>query len=42
MSGYITKKRNPDDYMEVNKMQRDKDMAKIKARDEYENKCGVL
>lgn len=42
MSGYITKKRNPDDYMEINKMQRDKDMAKIKARDEYENKWGVL
>ena len=36
MSGYTTKKRNPDDYMEINKGQRDKDIEKIKAQDEYE------
>ena len=42
MSGYTTKRKNPDDYMEINKRQRDKDMAKIKAQDEYDNKWGVL
>lgn len=42
MSGYTTKRKNPDDYMEINKGQRDKDMSKIKAQDEYDNKWGVL
>lgn len=42
MSGYTTKRKNPDDYMEINKMQRDKDIAKIKAQDEYDNKWGML
>ena len=42
MSGYTTKHKNPDDYMEINKRQRDKDIAKIKAQDEYDNKWGVL
>lgn len=42
MSGYTTKRKNPDDYMEINKRQRDKDIEKIKAQDEYDNKWGVL
>ena len=42
MSGYTTKRKNPDDYMGINKRQRDKDMSKIKAQDEYDNKWGVL
>ena len=42
MSGYTTKRKNPDDYMEINKRQRDKDMSKIQAQDEYDNKWGVL
>ena len=42
MSDYTTKRKNPDDYMEINKRQRDKDVAKIKAQDEYDNKWGVL
>ena len=42
MSGYTTKRKNPDDYMEINKRQRDKDIAKIQAQDEYDNKWGVL
>lgn len=42
MSGYTTKHKNPDDYMEINKMQRDKDIEKIKAQDEYDNKWGML
>ena len=42
MSGYTTKRKNPDDYMEINKRQRDNDMSKIKAQDEYDNKWGVL
>ena len=42
MSGYTTKRKNPDDYMEINKRQRDNDMSKIKAQDEYDNKWGML
>ena len=42
MSGYTTKRKNPDDYMEINKRQRDKDIKKIKAQDEYDNKWGML
>lgn len=42
MSGYTTKKRNSDDYVEINKMQRDKDMAKITAQDEDNNEWGML
>nr|DAD70769.1 MAG TPA: hypothetical protein [Siphoviridae sp. ctKcB20] len=42
MSGYTTKRKNPYDYMEINKRQRDKDIAKIKAQDEYDNKWGML
>ena len=42
MSGYTTKRKNPDDYMEINKRQRDKDIEKIQAQDEYGNKWGVL
>ena len=42
MSGYTTKRKNPDDYMEINRKQRDKDIAKIKAQDEYDNKWGML
>ena len=42
MSGYTTKRKNPDDYMEINRKQRDKDIAKIKTQDEYDNKWGVL
>ena len=42
MRGYTTKRKNPDDYMEINKRQRDKDIEKIQAQDEYDNKWGVL
>ena len=42
MSGYTTKRKNPDDYMEINRKQRDKDMSKIQAQDEYDNKWGML
>ena len=42
MSGYTTKRKNPDDYMEINKRHLDKDVSKIKAQDEYDNKWSVL
>ena len=42
MSGYTTKRKNPDNYMEINKKQRDKDIEKIQAQDEYDNKWGML
>ena len=42
MSGYTTKRKNPDDYMGINKRQRDKDIEKIQSQDEYDNKWGML
>ena len=42
MSGYTTKRKNPDDYMEINKRQRDKDMAQVKAQDKYDNDWGYI
>ena len=42
MSGYTTQHKNPDDYMEINRKQLDKDTSKIKAQDEYDNKWGML
>lgn len=42
MSGYTTKRKNPNDYIEINKKQRDKDIEKIKVQDEYDNKWGML
>lgn len=42
MNGYTTKKRNPNDYIEINKRQCKKNIAKIKAQDEYDNKWGML
>lgn len=41
-SGYTTKKRNPDDYMEINRKQREKDMAQVKAQDKYDNDWGYI
>ena len=37
MSGYTTKRKNPDDYMEINKKQHEKDIAQVKAQDKYDN-----
>lgn len=37
MSGYTTKRKNPDDYMEINRKQREKDIAQVKAQDKYDN-----
>lgn len=37
MSGYTTKRKNPDDYMEINRKQRDKDIAQVKTQDKYDN-----
>ena len=42
MSGYTTKRKTPDNYMEINKRQRDKDIEKIQSQDEYDNKWGML
>lgn len=42
MSGYTTKRKNPNDYMEINKKQKDNDVAKIKAQDKYDNEWGML
>lgn len=42
MSGYTTKHKNPDDYMEINKKQREKDIAQVKAQDKYDNDWGYI
>ena len=42
MSGYTTKKRNLDNYMEINKRQRDNDIAQVKAQDKYDNDWGYI
>lgn len=42
MSGYTTKRKNPDDYMEINKRQRDKDIAQVKTQDKYDNDWGYI
>lgn len=42
MSGYTTKHKNSDDYMEINKRQRDKDMAQVKAQEKYDNDWGYI
>ena len=42
MSGYTTKRKNPDDYMEINKRQRVKDIAQVKAQDKYDNDWGYI
>ena len=42
MSGYTTKRKNPDDYIEINNKQRDKDVAQVKAQDKYDNDWGYI
>ena len=42
MSGYTTKRKNPDDYMEINRKQRDEDIAQVKAQDKYDNDWGYI
>ena len=42
MSGYTTKKKNPHNYMGINKQQRDKDIAQVKAQEKYDNDWGYI
>ena len=42
MSGYTTKRKNPDDYMEINKKQREKDIEQVKAQEKYDNDWGYI
>ena len=42
MSGYTTKRKNPDDYIEINRKQRDKDIAQVKDQDKYDNDWGYI
>lgn len=42
MSGYTTKRKNPYDYMEINRKQRDKDIAQVKAQEKYDNDWGYI
>ena len=42
MSGYTTKRKNPDNYIEINKNQRDKDIAQVKAQEKYDNDWGYI
>lgn len=42
MSGYTTKKRNPNDYIDINRKQRDKDIVQVKAQEKYDNDWGYI
>ena len=42
MSGYTTKRKNPDNYIEINKKQRDKDIAQVKTQEKYDNDWGYI
>lgn len=42
MSGYTTKRKNPDDYIDINRKQRDKDIAQVKAQEKYDNDWGDI
>lgn len=42
MSGYTTKRENLDNYMEINKRQRDKDIAQVKDQEKYDNDWGYI
>ena len=42
MSGYTTKRKNPDDYIEINRKQREKDIAQVKAQEKYDNDWGYI
>ncbi len=42
MSGYTTKRKNPDDYIDINKKQRDEDIAQVKAQEKYDNDWGYI
>lgn len=42
MSGYTTKRKNPDDYMDINRKQRDKDITQVKAQEKYDNDWGYI
>ena len=42
MSGYTTKRKNPDDYMEINGKQKEKDIEQVKAQEKYDNEWGYI
>lgn len=42
MSGYTTKRKNPDDYMEINRKKREKDIAQVKTQEKYDNDWGYI
>lgn len=42
MSGYTTKHKNPDDYIEISRKQREKDIAQVKAQEKYDNDWGYI
>ena len=42
MSGYTTNRKNPDDYMEINRKQREKDIAQVKTQEKHDNDWGYI
>lgn len=42
MSGYTTKRKNPYDYIEINRKQHDKDIAQVKTQEKYDNYWGYI
>lgn len=42
MGGYTTKRKNPNDYKEINNAHKQKDIEIIKAQDKYDNEWGYI
>ena len=42
MRGYTTKCKNPDEYMDINRKQRDKDITQVNAQEKYDNDWGYI
>ena len=42
MDGYTTKRKNSDDYIEINRKQCEKNIAQVKVQDKYDNDWGYI
>ena len=42
MSGYTTKRKNPDNYMEINRKQKEKDIKQVQEQEKYDNEWGYI
>ena len=42
MSGYTTKRKNPDNYMEINRKHKEKDIKQVQEQEKYDNEWGYI